>query len=304
MSEDFAEWTDPLDPNDGRKDGVRASPSYAEIKYRKRILNAAYAEIYVASNIYTYWWPWRLQKPAYAGERVRHMANSGYILDSGIGDDVSNQEVIDTAADLRASYVIAKDYLDDPDASVNSVLDFLDTYDDHPTVESRVIVPLQRPHVESFDSLDDHGVFDHPDVSRVALGGLAPYAPDVQVRALRQFHEGAGRRADLDVHALGMGASTKLVRAVRDNPDLIDSLDLSTPEQMAKNSRYPGERWEQNDGYVVPGERSGVFRGLVSAVIATRLAYEMSPLPDVEKDSRLDVDDGVVQATLGGENRV
>jgi len=266
-------------PNIGDRSKPRATPPYAEIKYRRAILDACPIDIYVSSNIRTYWWPYRLQHVGYAEAGVRWMASKGYILDSNVNDQsVTNADVLDRAADLEATYVIPKDYRDDQARTTESVLEFLELYDDHDfgadfTRTPTPMIPLQPPYDTHYQQLDS---FDH-----YVLGGIKDRDPEDQLAAIRQFRAVAGD--DVHAHALGMGASLELIQELRADPGLLDSLDLSTPEQLARGGAIPDEHWQQRDLPVTGGDLSTAVRGLRSAWIATRLAYELSELPNADE---------------------
>lgn len=284
---------------------TRPSPAYQEISHRKTLLDACPIDVYIASNNRTYWYPYRLQKVGYASDRIRPLARRGYILDSGIGDDdVTNADVLEKARGLDERYinpntwVVPKDYLHDRSRTTESVLDFFDLYDDFrysepaTVLKPAVIVPLQPPHVEHYEALRDHGVT----ADRWAIGGVKDRPPAEQLDALRTFREAVG--PEPDVHGMGFGANQTLIRGLREDPGLVSSLDLSTPEQYARFSKLPGERWEKEDGYVTPGDSSFILRGAVASIIAMRLVYELSDLPDTEKAPRLEESVGE-QTSLG-----
>jgi len=107
-------------------------------------------------------YPNKLQKPSTVGSRVRDTADS-YILDSGIGDDVSNAEVLELAEQHDADYVIGKDYLHDQDATTESVNEFLELHALQ-DVDATPMIPLQPPHHEHYHDLPGH--------SHYVLGGM------------------------------------------------------------------------------------------------------------------------------------
>lgn len=273
---------------------TRPSPEYQEISYRKDLLDACPVDVYIASNNRTYWYPYRLQKVGYASDRIRPLARRGYILDSGIGDDdVTNADVFEKVRELDQRYinpdtwVVPKDYRRDQAQTTESILEFFDQYDDfryaEPTtvLKPKVIVPLQPPHVEHYETLRDHGVT----ADRWAIGGMNKRPPAEQLEALQTFRDAVG--PDPEVHGMGFGANQALIRGLRERPGLVSSLDLSTPEQYARFSKLPGERWEKEEGYVTPGDSSFILRGAVASIIAMRLVYELTDLPDTEKAPRL-----------------
>ena len=177
--------------------------------------------VFVASNMPT-GYPYKLQKPSTANERVRPTADV-FIFDSGIGDEVSNREVLDTAHAHDADYVIAKDYLHDHDRTTESVREFRRLYEKHPC-DAIPMTPLQPPHAEHYRDL--------PDADHYVLGGMA--TDDVsfqeQRRWIRAFDEGV--HDDAYVHALGVGGGSEFIREFA-GTGILDSVDCSTPELAA-----------------------------------------------------------------------
>lgn len=184
-------------------------------------------DVYVASNIPTDY-PRKLQKPSTVNDAVRDTAES-FIYDSGIGDDTTNREVLDGAHSYNADYVVAKDYLHDPDATTDSIREFLEVYESHPCAATPMI-PLQPPHARHYQQLTDAlGTFDH-----YVLGGMA--VPEVstqeQVRHIQNFTRVVD--GDPHVHALGVGGGREFVETVAPL-EVLDSVDCATPEMAAAN---------------------------------------------------------------------
>jgi hypothetical protein len=78
------------------------------------------------------------------------------------------------------------------------------------------------------------------------------------VKYLRDFRQEAGYSPY--VHALGVGGSMTLVRAVANNPDLIQSVDCSTPEQAAINGSVIDSQLKHQPIGIMTGDGSGVGR--------------------------------------------
>lgn len=278
-----------------------------EIQSKRDVIDAAPIDVFAASNIRTYWYPYRLQHIGYANDRIRRLSRR-YILDSDIKDpSVTNQAVLDRALELDADVVVPKDYLpfrvyddlskkdgwtdeqdqalrdlrsdfdDNVSATTASIQDFQDAYADH-AFDGEYLVPLQPPHTEHYQ--------EFPDADGYLLGGIKDWDADAQVQAMKDFRDVAG--PEPYVHALGLGFSWTLVEAFRENPGMVDSIDLSTPEQMGKNAKVPGPRWEQNDCYVAPGDKSSAVRGDLASFALLRFNYDIGPDVNTEKDDRFD----------------
>jgi hypothetical protein len=179
-------------------------------------------DVYVASNI-PHDYPLVLQKPATASPEIRETATS-YILDSGIGDETTNADVLDMAARLDADYVIPCDELHDQAATTAAVKDFLARYESH-RCDAVPLIPLQPPHDEHYQDLPGH--------SHYCLGGMAfeDTTDEQAIRWIRDFREVAGPNPY--VHALGIGGGDTVVNALA-GTGLVDSVDCATPELAAQ----------------------------------------------------------------------
>jgi len=177
--------------------------------------------VYVASDMPTSY-PYKLQKPSTVNDRVRPTAES-FIFDSGIGDDVSNAEVLDMAHEYDADYVVAKDYLHDQEATTESIQAFFREYENHDCTATPM-VPLQPPHAEHYDDLRGH--------SHYVLGGMAleEISTNQQITWIREFGDVVAD--DAYVHGLGVGGGLEFVRALA-GTGILDSIDCSTPELAA-----------------------------------------------------------------------
>lgn len=206
-------------------------------------------DIYVASNM-PYSYPYKLGKPRHATQKIRDSCET-WIMDSGIGDDVSNEKVLDYAEQYDADFVVAKDYLHDQEQTTESVLEFMELYDDH-SCRATPLIPLQPPHAEHYKQLEGFGAY--------VLGGMAgeETSPEQTVKYLRDFRKVAGYGPY--VHGLGIGGSMTLVRAVATNPDLVQSVDCSTPEQAAINGCVLDSMLKQQSIGIMTGDGSSSGR--------------------------------------------
>jgi len=217
--------------------------------YNLERVNRCPIDIYVASNM-PYSYPYKLGKPRHADNRTRDSCAT-WIMDSGIGDDTTNEQVLDLAEKFDADFVVPCDELHDQEATTEAVLEFMELWDDH-SCRATPLIPLQPPHAEHYKDLEGFGAY--------VLGGMA--GPDVSsseaVKYIRDFRRDAGYSPY--VHALGVGGSMTLVRAVANNPDLIQSVDCSTPEQAAINGSVIDSRLKQQPISIMTGDGSGCGR--------------------------------------------
>jgi len=205
-------------------------------------------KVFVASNMPTDY-PWKLQKPSTVNDRVRDTAET-FIMDSGIGDDVSNKEVLDLAHEYNAEYVVAKDELHDFAATTQNVKEFLELYEEH-GCEATVMVPVQcdpetnRWHADHIDDLPDHAHY--------VLGGMAvdEVGTTEQIKAIKNFREKVGPKPY--VHGLGVGGGIEFVSKVA-GKGWLDSVDCATPEMAGQFGSILDERLRQKQVRVMSGD--------------------------------------------------
>jgi len=179
--------------------------------------------VFVASNI-PHDYPLKLQKPATATPTVRNSAET-YILDSGIGDETTNAEVLNLATKLEADYVVPCDELHDQEATTEAVREFADLYADHECTATPLI-PLQPPHAEHY--------LDLPDWSHYALGGMAlESVTDKQaIQWARDCRAVAG--PDVHLHGLGIGGGQHVINTLS-GEGVFNTVDCATPELAAQH---------------------------------------------------------------------
>jgi len=217
-------------------------------------------DIYVASNM-PYPYPYKLGKPKNQKPKIRDSCTT-WIQDSGIGDDTTNKDVLELADEYEADFVVPCDELHDQEATTDAVMEFLELYDDS-NVRATPLIPLQPPYDKHYREL--------PDYSAYCLGGIAfHYSAREQVAALEKFRRVAGDKPY--AHALGVGGSMTLVNAVANNPELVQSVDCSTPEQAAINGSLIDAELKQRPISILNGE--GSSRGRYS--LAETNAYQLT----------------------------
>jgi hypothetical protein len=205
-------------------------------------------KVYVASNMPTDY-PRKLQKPSTVNDRVRDTAES-FILDSGIGDDVSTEEVLDLADKYNADYVVAKDELHDFEATTENIKHFFELYRKH-DCDAQPLVPVQC------DPATDRWHVDHlpqlPEYDHYVLGGMAvdEVSTSDQIPTLKAFREAVG--SDAYVHGLGIGGSLELVSKVAAKA-WVDSIDCATPEMAGQFGCIMDQRLRQKEVRVMSGD--------------------------------------------------
>lgn len=164
--------------------------------------------------------------------------------------------------------------------------------------DANVIIPIQPPYDVSIDYMsrnferhelvvdEDDGTVYYADdsletinlirdVDYFAVGGLLDFPVDDRIEQLRMVRDILG--PDVKLHALAPGTDAEIVAALRDDPDLIDSLDVSTPENAVKNGKVADMTGTQHKVPFPHGTDSTTVRASWSAAIAEQFAYALSP---------------------------
>ena len=272
------------------------------------ILDACPLDIYAASSLKQPW-PYRLQNAAecYPASFWRSQHR---ILDSAImAPELSNRDVLDHAIERHATAVVAKDYLpfaayeneqlqhvpdatDNVEATTESIRDFAERYDAerHPPA----YIPLHPPyddHVRAvYEIVEDSGL-EH----RYMLGGLKDATPE------RRIDELLALRAEVGdgpvAHGLGWGLSDELVAVLRDEPELLDSVDNSGPSQAIQNDKVLDKHWRANDCAQVDGQYQNAIGGAFEFAMLLSGAHRLTEFND-------DYDGIAEQQSLGDFGKV
>lgn len=230
--------------------------------------------------------------------------STGYILDSGIGDEsLTNDDVLEEMLRFEkgrgVDFVIPKDRPMLPGNSVESeaearaltteaIRDFLPKWAhlyDYSQTSARPLIPLQPPHDTHYRQLlnDDEirGFIDHYDLNSWCIGGIMPKGTLEQVGHVERFRSVVGPKAY--VHGLGLGMSLSFVQWVRQNPDVFDSVDVSTPSQLVSNNGILSPSLSKEDWFYPRGKGASTMNGLTEFLMAMRVNYLQSPYTDFDK---------------------
>jgi hypothetical protein len=196
-------------------------------EYFRRLVDEAHIELYLSSNDGArVFWPWRMQPPKEARMSYRN-ACERYIIDSDpLDDNVTTSDVLDCAHRLDAEVASLQDVYQNKEATVDSLLEGLSTADDH-SFDGQLLLPLQEPFVECYRELGE------PSEHMIGIGGLKKTSPHRRIKTIKTFREEFGSEPWL--HGFGWGLSGGLDSTIRQNPDLLDSVDYSTPIQTTVN---------------------------------------------------------------------
>lgn len=162
------------------------------------------------------------------------------IIDSNKGDEsVTNEEIIEECVERRTEYVIPKDYVGNAAKTLESLLEFKRLVDKRDTFKAKAI-PIIQFDEEAGETHADHLKNNKPfytSHSKLAIGGLQKFDTLEQIKIVRNVRKIVGK--DIELHGFGIGTSLKLILALRHNPALLDSLDMSTAERMPINGNVP-----------------------------------------------------------------
>lgn len=205
-------------------------------EYLDRLIDASPIDLYVSgidgARVY---WPWRMNKAKASETRKAFVdACDHHIMDSNFKDEsVTNADVFDEAERMGSDGAVLADVYQDPEATTDALLDGLDTYDDH-SYDGLLVLPLQDPHVDVYEAVAP--AVGNRDVWW-AVGGFKDKSPADKIDAARRLRGAVG--PNKHIHGLGWGATDTVAKAVRKDPDLIDSIDNSTGTQNADISDVP-----------------------------------------------------------------
>jgi hypothetical protein len=204
-------------------------------EYFRRLVDDAYIGLYLAGNdgarIY---WPWRMAREnGSLSDRHRNSCEV-YWVDSSIqNSDYTNRDVLDDAARYNAEAVLLADTMGEFEQTVKSLKHGLDLADDH-AFSGDIIIPLQAPYDKCYAEFAGESNY-------YAIGGLKNSSTDQpRIQAAKTVREIAGD--SIHLHGLGWGPRDELVSAIHDDPDLLDSIDYSTPVQSNTEAMAGTER--------------------------------------------------------------
>jgi len=202
-------------------------------EYLRRLVDESHIELYLSANdgkrIY---WPWRMQPPKEATQGYRNACEK-YIIDSDpLDDTVTATDVLDTAHKLNAEVASLQDVYQDKDATVDSLLKGLEIADSH-AFDGELLLPLQDPYVECYKELGE------PRDGLIGIGGLKDGTTHERLAAVEELRSYVGN--DVWIHGFGWGPTDHLSREIRRKPNLLDSVDYSSPMQNLSTDTLPGE---------------------------------------------------------------
>jgi hypothetical protein len=239
-------------------------------EYMRRLRENAHVELYLsAKDGARIWWPWRMLPPKNATQPYRDACESLIIDSDPSKPSVTTTDVLDCATELGAEVASLSDVYQDKDATVDSLLAGLETADDHP-YDGDLLLPLQEPFVECYREIGEPN-------EMLGIGGLKDATTPRRITAAKNLREYVGDEAW--IHGFGWGPADGLGNEIRKQPNLIDSMDYSTPVQ---NVRYKES---------APGEERMSVTAAKSGAALVRNLRELSPLVSVESDNNMTMDE-------------
>ena len=267
-------------------------PYYAEeIARKEAIIDACPIDVYCSSINPAWGWPYKLQSYYEARPGASESCET-LIIDSGFNRWGSPDDVLQAAAKTDADLVMATDVTGMEDDSLRghngTMPETDDVFQDALTgierfmqrarelgILDRVMLPIQPDYLPFLDACEGRGWLG--EVSYVSVGGMLGI-PDVQDR-IDALHDLRARLGDdYHIHALAPSTDPAMIRELRNNTSLVDSLDVSTPERAPANDKIPDASWDQRRHFFPRGTKSSTIRAQASALISVQLAHMLSPL--------------------------
>lgn len=242
----------------------------------------AYVDVYLAHHMANKEYPYRIQQVKEASPTTAEKATK-HILDSSIGKDYSNADVVEKAEHLGVKIVVPCDVIGDHEATVEQVLDMCERI---AGTDMRLVVPIQGDSPDEYvdntaemrSILADHGYESL--VDRYAIGGVKDASGDQQraiARAVATEHD------DLRWHLFGAGMSTEWVRFIRENPALLTSIDMATPVYASKSNELILYDMDRIDFEKPRGKYVTFTNGRLIEFMLTEFNYLISPGPNEDE---------------------
>lgn len=262
------------------------SPNYStyerELKEREHIIQSCPIDVYCSSINPRWGYPYKLMSYWEARESVRD-STEHVIIDSGFRRYGDIEKILDEAQQMRADFYIIPDVTPwfeeyeeyDPHQRAREAWMYADVADRR-GVESGRFLPLHRPIEANLDAMED---FEKGNILErydgVAIG-LKKMPVLERVNALATINARVGQ--DMRVHALSPGTELEMIGFLRENPHMVSSLDVSTPENASANNKVPDHTWYQ---HVVPFPSAtdiSTVRAMRTIAIALQLNLMLGPL--------------------------
>lgn len=296
------ERTPDASDQDAVVDTVEVPAHYArEIEEREKIADNCPIDVYTMSISPRWGWPWKLAS-YYEARPATRASSETMMIDSGYARRGNITDILAAASKYNADIITTPD-VTPPCDGYNDITPYeraLERYEDYMRVlgssdwDGTVLLPVHLPFTDCIDELRNYdpgyvlGYEDDPafdmractldlveKAGGVAIGGLKDLPVKERIAALRTVKKQTP--AGTHIHALAPGTELEMIRELRDNPWLVDSLDVSTPERAVANNKLPDKTWTQRPHLLPAGTDSTTMRAQFSAATAVMLAYMLTP---------------------------
>jgi len=186
-------------------------------------------------------------------------------------DDVTNQMLLKKAKEYCPDYIFPKGYPGNPEETIKSNKEFVRLARKEDGIFPEVVPIVQPDHA---DHLEEHRNF-YGEFGKVALGGLQKFGSQEQVAVVKQVR-GVDGFNERYIHGFGVGTSKPMINAIRNIPDFLDSIDISTAESAIQNGRIPGTTMEQYRTSIPCGEDVTTVRAQFTKGILIMINYLLS----------------------------
>jgi hypothetical protein len=221
-----------------------------------------------------------MQSVKYISPTVTDTAEKN-IIDSAIGEDYGNSDVVAAADDHDHDAVVPADVIGDNDETISQILELAIASN------SKLVVPVQKSAngewytsaCETINVIEDHGLEDR--VFSYAVGGVKDSSFTEQTAAVFDVREAIG--PDSDLHLFGAGCSSQWALFLRANRDVLDSIDMSTPMRAPISGRYVIFNMSQIQTEMPRGTHSSFIKARMAESICTNINYILSDGPNEEE---------------------
>lgn len=194
-------------------------------EYLNRIVEKSPINFYLSANdgarVYI---PGRMQPPHESSQRYVNQCNS-YFIDSAFSrEDIGNREVLKTATKLNADKIVLEDVYQDLEGTVEKVNEGKELAEKH-RFAGEIYHPIQEPYIECWERIGKP--------KKVCIGGLKNGSHSRRIEVVQSLREES--KKSLTIHGLGWGLYNDMIRSIRNDPALIDSIDARTPWSSARN---------------------------------------------------------------------
>lgn len=246
----------------------------------KYLHKESFVDVYLADPTASVKYPYRVQSVKYISPTVLREAEKN-IIDSAIGEEYSNDDVLTEVDSHSHVAIVPADVIGDNEQTIEKIIDIVERS------ESDVIVPIQSSTdgewhtstVETKQMIADYGFEDR--VFSYAVGGVKDLSFDEQKTATEEVR--GVLDSDDDLHLFGAGCSKRWVKFVRQNRDMIDSLDVSTPMRATIGGKYITFGMEQVDTGMPRGTHSSFIKARMAESICTNMNYMLSDGPNEDE---------------------